>query len=446
MHPLQEVKGGGTPPEQNKRGIIMEYTSMNGAALAQEKEQCLHRLKEYEKRGLTLDLSRGKPAAEQLELSLKLLDELDHRSILDSESGQDCRNYGGLDGIPEAKRLLAHMMGTHASHTIVGGNSSLTLMYQIISHGMTEGICGGTSWQEVPERKFLCPVPGYDRHFAITEHFGFQLIPVPMNENGPDMALVEHLVQDETVKGIWCVPKYQNPTGIVFSDDVVRRFANLRPAAADFRIFWDNAYFVHDFRYPGDVLVNIFDACKKYGSEDMVYEFMSTSKVTFAGAGVAVFAASRPNIAFLTKQMSVQTLGYDKINQLRHVKFFKNAAGLLAHMKKQADYLRPKFDCALAALKTGLDGTGIGTWTNPNGGYFISYDGLPGTAKRCVELCAEAGVKLTEAGAAFPYGIDPEDKNIRLAPSYPSTEQLYQSMNVFCICQKIAALESLEGK
>lgn len=400
----------------------------------------------WKAKGLSLNMARGKPSRTQLDMVSGILTVL--QSPEDCFDGAlDVRNYGELTGIPSAKRLFAELLGVTPSQVLVGGSASLNLMYDLIAKAWTHGLLHSPRpWSQEPVVRFLCPAPGYDRHFRVSQSFGMELIPIAMTPDGPDMDAVEAAVRDPAVKGIWCVPKYSNPQGYTYSAETVDAFAALKPAADDFRIFWDNAYFVHDFRYPGDPLVNIFDACKKYGSEDMVYEFMSTSKVTFAGAGVAVFAASRPNIAFLTKQMSVQTLGYDKINQLRHVKFFKNAAGLLAHMKKQADYLRPKFDCALAALKTGLDGTGIGTWTNPNGGYFISYDGLPGTAKRCVELCAEAGVKLTEAGAAFPYGIDPEDKNIRLAPSYPSTEQLYQSMNVFCICQRIAALESLEGK
>ena len=330
----------------------------------------------------------------------------------------------------------------------MGGQSSLALMYDGVIKALVLGVYGGSKpWGQQGPLKFLCPAPGYDRHFRITETFGFELITIPMTPTGPDMELVKQYVEsDASVKGIWCVPKYSNPQGYTYSPETVDAFAALKPAADDFRIFWDNAYFVHGFRDEDDYLLNIFDACKKYGSEDMVYEFMSTSKVTFAGAGVAVLAASRNNIEFLTKQMGVQTLGYDKINQMRHVKYFKNVEGLLRHMKKQAMYLRPKFDCTLAALERNLDGTGIGEWTNPNGGYFVSYDGLPGTAKRCVQLCAEAGVKLTDAGAAYPYGIDPEDKNIRIAPSYPGTAELYQSMNIFCTCQKIAALEVLLEK
>ena len=399
----------------------------------------------WKNKGMKLDLTRGKPSSEQLDLTEKMLTILSTRDDCFAESGLDCANYGVLDGLPEAKKLFAELLGVPESRIIIGGNSALNMMYDTIARAMLFGVYGGSQpWGKQEKLKFLCPVPGYDRHFRITQEFGFEMVNIPMSPNGPDMEMVKQLVEnDPTVKGIWCVPKYSNPQGYTYSPETVEAFAALKPAADDFRIFWDNAYYVHGFREKDDYLANIFDACKKYGSEDMVYEFMSTSKVTFAGAGVAVFAASENNIKFLLEQMGVQTIGYDKINQLRHVKYFKNVDGLMAHMKKQADYLRPKFDCAIAALEHGLRGLGIGEWTNPNGGYFISYDGLPGTAKRCVGMCKDAGVVFTGAGAAFPYGIDPEDKNIRLAPSYPSTEDLYKSMNVFCICQKIAALEVL---
>ncbi len=410
------------------------------AALAAEMEAY-----EQERRlGLDLDMSRGKPDATQLNLSMDMLQQNPY-DLIYSRKGTDVRNYGELAGVDEAKELFGNLLGVKMENVIMGGQSSLALMYDTVIKAYVLGVYGGKEpWIKQGKVKFLCPVPGYDRHFRITQEFGIEMINIPMSETGPDMDLVKHYVEsDPLVKGIWCVPKYSNPTGCTYSPETVDAFAALKPAADDFRIFWDNAYFVHGFREKDDDLVNIFDACKKYGSEDMVYEFMSTSKVTFSGAGVAVLVASRNNIAFLTAQMSVQTLGYDKINQLRHVKYFGNVEGLKAHMRKQANYLRPKFDCALAALERGLSGLDIGTWTNPNGGYFISFDGLPGTAKRCVELCAGIGVKLTPAGAAFPYGIDPEDKNIRIAPSYPSTQELYQSMEAFCICQKIAALEKL---
>ena len=402
-------------------------------------------LYEQEKRaGLNLDMSRGKPDATQLNLSMDML-QLNPYDLIYSRKGTDVRNYGELAGVDEAKELFAELLGLKMENIIMGGQSSLALMYDTVIKAYVLGVYGGSRpWGQQGPLKFLCPVPGYDRHFRITQEFGFEMINIPLSETGPDMDMVRYYVEnDPSVKGIWCVPKYSNPTGCTYSRETVEAFAELKPAADDFRIFWDNAYFVHGFREEDDELYNIFEACRECGSEDMVYEFMSTSKVTFSGAGVAVLAASKNNIDFLTRQMSVQTLGYDKINQLRHVKYFGSVEGLKAHMRKQANYLRPKFDCALAALETGLGGTEIGVWTHPRGGYFISYDGLPGTAARCVKLCADVGVKLTPAGAAFPYGKDPEDKNIRIAPSYPSTSELYQSMNVFCICQKIAALETL---
>ena len=394
--------------------------------------------------GLNLDMSRGKPDATQLNLSMDMLEQNPY-DLIYSRKGTDVRNYGELAGVDEAKELFGELLGLKMENIIMGGQSSLALMYDTVIKAYVLGVYGGSKpWGQQGPLKFLCPVPGYDRHFRITQEFGFEMINIPLSETGPDMDLVRYYVEsDPSVKGIWCVPKYSNPTGCTYSRETVEAFAELKPAADDFRIFWDNAYFVHGFREEDDELYNIFDACRECGSEDMVYEFMSTSKVTFSGAGVAVLAASKNNIEFLTRQMSVQTLGYDKINQLRHVRYFGSVEGLKAHMRKQANYLRPKFDCALAALESGLGGTEIGVWTKPRGGYFISYDGLPGTAARCVKLCADVGVKLTPAGAAFPYGKDPEDKNIRIAPSYPSTSELYQSMNVFCICQKIAALEKL---
>ena len=410
--------------------------------------EVLHR--QYEKEageGLRLDMSRGKPDATQLNLSMDMLSQNPY-DLIYSRKGTDVRNYGELAGVDEAKELFGELLGVKPENIIMGGQSSLALMYDTIIKAYVFGVYGGSKpWGRQEKLKFLCPVPGYDRHFRITQEFGMEMINIPLSATGPDMALVKQYVEsDPTVKGIWCVPKYSNPTGCTYSPETVEAFAALKPAADDFRIFWDNAYVVHGFREKDDDLMNIFDACRKYGSEDMVYEFMSTSKVTFSGAGVAVFAASRANIQFLLRQIGVQTIGYDKINQLRHVRYFNNVEGLKEHMKKQADYLRPKFDCVLAVLEHELGGTGIGTWTNPNGGYFISFDGLPGTAKRCVQLCADAGVKLTPAGAAFPYGVDPEDKNIRLAPSYPSTAELYKSMKIFCTCQKIAALEKLTGE
>ncbi len=389
-------------------------------------------------------MSRGKPDPTQLNLSMRMLEQNPYELIY-SRKGTDVRNYGELAGVDEAKELFADILGVKAENVIMGGQSSLCLMYDCFIKALVLGVYGAEKpWGQQGKLKFLCPAPGYDRHFRICQEFGVEMITVPMTENGPDMDVVRQYAEnDASVKGIWCVPKYSNPQGYTYSPETVEAFAALKPAADDFRIFWDNAYFVHGFRDKDDYLMNIFDACEKYGSEDMVYEFMSTSKVTFSGAGVAVFVASKNNIAHLTKQMTVQTLGYDKLNQLRHVKYFKNADGLREHMKKQAEYLRPKFDCTLAMLEDGLSGLEIGEWTKPNGGYFVSVNGRNGTAKRCVELCMGVGVKLTGAGATYPYGIDPNDSNIRIAPSFPATDQLYKSIKVFCICQRIAALEVL---
>lgn len=421
----------------------MNFYEADMYALVSEQETCERRLEELAERGLSLDLSRGKPSPEQLSLSLPMLDVLDHRSILDSENGMDCRNYGGPDGIPEAQRLLAHMMGTHVAHTLVGGNSSLTLMYQLVSHGMTDGICGGTPWQEVKNRKFLCPVPGYDRHFAITEHFGFELIPVHMKDDGPDMDEVEEQIKDPSVKGIWCVPKYQNPTGIVFSDTVVRRFAGLKPAAGDFRIFWDNAYCVHCFDGECDEIPDIIEECEKAGSADLVYEFCSTSKVTFPGSGISAVAASPANLIDIRSFMNFATIGPDKLNQLRHARFFKGSAGLRAHMKKHAAILKPRFDAVYQTLEKELGGTGIADWTTPKGGYFLSFNTLPGCAKAVVQMCAQYGVKFTPAGSTYPHGYDPEDRNIRLAPSFASEEEITEAVRVLCLCTKLVSIQTI---
>lgn len=423
---------------------MKSYTEMSRAELKAELADVMAQIAEEKKKGHSLDMSRGKPDPTQLNLSMRMLEQNPY-DLIYTRKGTDVRNYGELAGVDEAKELFADVLGVKMENIIMGGQSSLCLMYDCFIKALVLGVYGGSKpWGQQGKLKFLCPAPGYDRHFRICQEFGVEMINIPMTPTGPDMELVRSYVEsDPSVKGIWCVPKYSNPQGITYSPETVEAFAALKPAADDFRIFWDNAYFVHGFRDTDDYLANIFDLCKKYGSEDMVYEFMSTSKVTFSGAGVAVFAASRNNIEFLTRQMNVQTLGYDKLNQLRHVKYFKNAEGLYEHMKKQADYLRPKFDCTLAMLEDGLGGLGIAEWTRPNGGYFVSFDGLPGTAKRCVSLCKEVGVKFTDAGATFPYGIDPEDKNIRIAPSFPAIDQLYRCMKVFCICQRAAALEVL---
>lgn len=423
----------------------MRYQEMSQRELQREYRKLSAAYREMEQQGLHLDLSRGKPSPEQLELSRKMLDEVNSGSVLDSVDGTDCRNYGGLDGIPEAKALLAGMVGCRPEQVIVGGNSSLTLMFDILSHAMIDGLLGSTPWCQVPNRKFLCPVPGYDRHFAMTEHFGFELVPVPMLADGPDMNLVERLVrEDASIKGIWCVPKYQNPTGVVFSHEVVKRFANLKPAAKDFRIFWDNAYCVHDL-YPDEAepLPDILSLCEQAGSPDLVYEFCSTSKAAFPGAGISGVAASAANLIELRRVWKFATIGPDKLNQLRQARFFRNTAGLKAHMARHAELLRPKFERVEAILKEDLARSGAGSWTEPKGGYFISFDTLPGCAARTVELCKKAGVKFTPAGATWPCGRDPEDRNIRLAPSYASMEEIEAAVHLFTICVRLAALESL---
>ena len=394
-----------------------------------------------------LDMSRGKPNPAQLDLSMEML-ALDPATLTHTASGADARNYGLPTGIDECKALFADLLGLKPSNIIVGGQSSLNLMYDSVARALLLGVYGGTKpWGQQGKLKFLCPAPGYDRHFAVTEALGFELVYIPMTPTGPDMALVKQYVEsDASVKGIWCVPKYSNPTGITYSADTVRAFAALKPAADDFRIFWDNAYCVHCFDGQDDELLNIFDACREQGSEDMVYEFASTSKITFGGAGVSVIAASENNIKLITKQMGVQTIGHDKVNQLRHVHFLKDAAGVKAHMEKHAAILRPKFECVLNALDAELGALGIASWNKPHGGYFVAYQGLPGTATRCVALCKDAGLVLTPAGAPFPYGRDPEDSVIRIAPTFPDLAELEQAMELFCVAARLAALETLSAK
>ena len=423
---------------------MKSYLKLSKEEKKTELETLYGMLEKEKAKGYKLDMSRGKPAPDQLDMSMEMLS-LAPETMIRSRKGTDARNYGELAGLDEAKELFADILGLSSDNIIVGGQSSLNLMYDCIIRAFVFGVFGGSRpWGQQGKIKFLCPVPGYDRHFRITEEFGIEMINIPMSPEGPDMGLVKKFVEnDAAVKGIWCVPKYSNPQGYTYSAETVKAFAALKPAADDFRIFWDNAYIVHSFREEDDELLNIFDACAEYGSEDMVYEFMSTSKVTFPGAGVAVIAASENNVKFILKQMGVQTIGFDKVNQLRHVNYLKNAEGIKAHMKAMAEVMRPKFDCVIDTLSEGLNGLEIGKWTNPNGGYFICFEGLPGTAKRCVSLCGEAGVKLTGAGAPFPYGKDPADSTIRIAPSFPTVEQLQDSMKIFCICQRIAALETL---
>ena len=394
---------------------------------------------------LQLDMSRGKPSPSQLDVSLGLMDALNSHSVLKSEDGTDCRNYGVLDGIPEAKKLMADMMGTTADHIIIFGNASLTIMYDSISRSYTHGVLGSTPWCKLDKVKFLCPVPGYDRHFAITERFGIEMINVPMTQDGPDMDMVEELVaNDDSIKGIWCVPKYSNPQGYCYSDETVRRFANLKPAAKDFRIYWDNAYVIHHLYEDNQVEIpDIISECEKAGNPNLVYEFASTSKVSFPGSGIAAMAASAENLTDVKKQMTIQTIGYDKLNQLRHVAYFKNIDGLKAHMKKHADAMRPKFEAVLKVLDEELTGAEIGSWVKPLGGYFISFDAMEGCAKKIVAKCKEAGVTLTNAGATFPYGKDPKDSNIRIAPSFPTPEEMAVATDLFVLCVKLVSVEKL---
>ena len=420
---------------------------MNKNELLELKQQAE---KEYEKlcaKGLKLDMSRGKPAPAQLDLSIDMLTHcLDGEYF--SENGTDCRNYGVLDGIEEAKQLCMPMLGVNHDEIIIGGNSSLQLMYDTIARAMLLGVLGGDKpWSKNEKVKFLCPAPGYDRHFAICQSMGIEMITVPYKADGPDMDIVEKLVaEDELIKGIWCVPMYSNPEGITYSDEVVKRFADLSPKAKDFRIFWDNAYCVHHLTDTPDHLLNLLSEAKKTGKENMVYMFTSTSKISFPGGGLAVIGASAENIKFIKSQMTYQTIGYDKLNQLRHARFFKDFDGIKAHMEKHKAIIAPKFEIVLNTLEKEIAPTGFGSWHKPNGGYFVSFNGLDGTAKRTVELCKNAGVVLTGAGATYPYGIDPEDKNIRIAPTYPTPDELQQAMEVFCVAVKLAACEVLLAK
>ena len=427
------------------RRKIMQYNDMSKEELLALKESLNKEYAEAKSKGLALDMSRGKPSAKQLDVSLGLLDTINSSSDLKALDGTDCRNYGVLDGIPEAKKLMADMMGTTPDHVIVYGNASLNIMYDQISRAYTHGILGNTPWCKLDKVKFLCPVPGYDRHFAITERFGIEMINIPKSESGPDMGMVEEYVsKDASVKGIWCVPKYSNPQGYTYSEETVKRMAALKPAAEDFRIFWDNAYVIHDLYDDNkDEIADIISECEKAGNPDMVFEFASTSKVSFPGSGIAALATSANNIADIKKQLTIQTIGHDKLNQLRHVRFFKDINGLKEHMRKHAEFMRPKFEAVESVLEEELGGLGIGSWTEPKGGYFISFEAMDGCAKAIVAKCKEAGVKLTGAGATFPYGKDPKDSNIRIAPSFPTPEEMKQAADLFVLCVKLVSVEKL---
>lgn len=422
----------------------MNLFQMNKSELEAFKNEVEAQYNNFKSLGLKLDMSRGKPSPQQLDLSMDMMNCLSADDYK-SENGMDCRNYGILDGIPEAKRLFADMIDVNADEVIVFGNSSLNIMFWTIQTAFTHGILGSTPWGKLDKVKFLCPVPGYDRHFAICEFFGIEMINIPMSESGPDMDMIEKLVaSDDSIKGIWCVPQYSNPQGICYSDETVKRFAALKPKAADFRIFWDNAYCVHHITNDTSRILSLLNEAKTVGNDNIAYIFGSTSKVTFSGSGVAVIGTSAENIASLKKALTVSTIGYDKINQLRHVRYFGNYDNILKHMNKHRELLEPRFNAVTETLEREITPCGeIGSWVKPKGGYFVSFNSMNGCAKRIVQLCAEAGVTLTNAGATFPYGKDPDDKNIRIAPSYPSIEELEKAMELFVICVKLASAEKL---
>ncbi len=423
------------------------YRELSKEELLSLKEQLDSDFEAAKGKGLKLDMSRGKPSVAQLDMGMDIFDVFNSKSDMKNMNGVDVRNYGVLDGLDEAKQMMADIMGVPMENVIIYGNASLNVMYDAVSSAMIHGVMGNTPWCKLDQVKFLCPAPGYDRHFAITQHFGIEMITVPMTPQGPDMDMVERLVaEDGSIKGIWCVPKYSNPQGYTYSDETVRRFANLKPAAKDFRIFWDNAYAVHhlyDEEERQDKILEILSECEKAGNPDMVYEFASTSKISFSGSGVAAIASSRGNLECIKKSLTIQTIGYDKINQLRHARYFKNIDGIREHMRKHAALMRPKFEAVEETLERELGGLEIGTWTKPNGGYFISFEAMEGCAKAIVAKCKEAGVTLTGAGATYPYGKDPRDSNIRIAPSFPTPEEMAMATELFVLCVKLVSVEKL---
>ncbi len=421
----------------------MNYQEMTAAQLAAEKEALSIQFQALKEKNLTLNMARGKPSKAQLALSNPLLTILDDPDACFVD-GIEARNYGELSGLPSAKKLFAEILGCQPEEVFVGGNASLQLMHMTISEAYIHGLLHSERpWKDEPVKKWICPVPGYDRHFKITESFGFEMINVPMTPEGPDMDLVEELVKDPTVKGMWNVPKYSNPQGIIYSEETIRRIAALKPAAPDFLLMWDNAYIIHEFDGDFVPFPDILALCREAGNPDMVFEFASTSKVTFPGAGVSCFACSEANMAHMKKLYGVQAISFDKVNQLRHVLFLKDKATTLELMKKHAEIMKPKFDAVVETLEKEIAPLGIGSWVTPKGGYFVSYDALPGTAKRTLALAKEAGVTMTSAGATFPYGKDPEDSNIRIAPSLPPVEELEQALEVFCVSARLAAVEKL---
>lgn len=421
----------------------MKLTAMEKNDIAAVHQSAVRDYEAFKARKLELNMARGKPCAKQLDLALGVLEALHARSEFANSKGDDSRNYGIWNGLPEMRAIFSDMVGVPADQIVLGNNSSLHLMFDCISQGYTHGFGGCLPWCRQEKVKFLCPAPGYDRHFAITEYFGIEMIPIPMLRTGPDMDIIEALVKDPAVKGCWCVPKYSNPTGITYSDETVRRFAALKPAAKDFRIIWDNAYCVHDLTDTPDTLLNLYEECLKQGTEDQVFIFASTSKISFPGAGVSALAASVRNIEDVRKRLSVQTIGPDKLNQLRHILFLHDINGVKELMQGHRAILEPKFRIVHQALERELGTLGIAKWSSPNGGYFVNLDVMNGCAKRVVHLCKDAGVVLTDAGATFPYGADPNDSNIRIAPSFPPEEELTLAMQLLCICVKLAASEKL---
>ncbi len=421
---------------------MADYRSMDLEALSAEFSKVKADYEKIKASGLSLDMTRGKPGFDQLDLSEGLLEGVGGVKGYIAMKGTDCRNYGGLDGLDELKELFGRVLGINWENVICGGNSSLNMMFDTITQGMVSGF-GEGPWLTQGNIKFICPSPGYDRHFGICEYYGIEMIPVPYLADGPDMDAVESLVKDPSVKGMWCVPKYSNPTGLTYSDEVVKRIAALKPAAKDFRVMWDNAYVIHDLYDEGDHLLGIYEECKKNGNEDLVIMFTSTSKISFPGAGIAVEAASDNNLRMIKSRMTVQTIGPNKLNQLCHGRMFPDTDTLTAHMKRHAEVLRPKFEACLESFDRQLKGLGVAEWTRPLGGYFISMMVLPGCAKRVGELCKEAGLAITKPGATYPYGHDPEDSNIRIAPSYPSVKDIAAAADVLSVAVKYAALEKL---
>ena len=424
---------------------MVAYKDLNLEQLKIELVEVQKEFNRVKELNLSINMSRGQPSQAQLDLSMPMMDVLNSKADLRCEDGIDCRNYGVLGGISEAKKLLGDLIEVPADNIIIYGNSSINVMYDQISRSFTKGVMGSTPWCKLDKVKWLCPVPGYDRHFAITEYFGIEMINIPMNDDGPDMDLVERLVsEDETIKGIWCVPKYSNPSGITYSKEVVNRFAHLKPKAKDFRIYWDNAYSVHHLYFDNpDYLDEILNECKKAGNPDIVYKFTSTSKISFPGSGIAALAASEANLNDIKNQLKIQTIGYDKVNQLRQVRFFKDLDGIKAQMRKHASILRPKFEAVETIIDCNLADLGFAKWTKPHGGYFISFDGYKGTAKLIVSKCKDIGVILTDAGAAYPYHNDPNDAHIRIAPSAPILEEVKKAAYAFCVVAKLVTLNKM---